>query len=176
MKKYSPVDEIENAMLKHLKLEQGEGTSISRTVPALKRLAVYCANNLGIKDFKASRNFVNRFAKRHEYKWAKVTTDRQQSIESFLQCWNVWIHSFRKYIGCLGLVTKYGYITSRNIWNIDEFGLEPIAPKLKRLVGKGANMINGKELICVPSTSKRAATVTGIIPKSGFEPQGIYIL
>ena len=67
---------------------------------------------------------------------------------------------------------------SRNIWNIDEFGIEPISShtKLKHMVGKGANMINGKQLICVPSTSKRAATVTGIVPKSGFDPQGlIYI-
>lgn len=163
-------------MLKQIK--QSERLSLTYSVPGLQRLARHCAKNLGFPQFKASRNFIARFAKRHNYKWSTITTDRQQSIESFLQCWNVWIHSFRKYIGTLGLVTPYGYITSRNIWNIDEFGIEPISSstKLKRMVGKGANMINGKELMCVPSTSKRAATITGIVPKSGFDPQGSFVI
>ena len=164
------MDKIEQLMLAHIRV-RGKGVfGVSNTIPYLRRVALLCAKKLGNKDFKASRNFLNRFAKRHRYKWSYTTTDRQQSIESFLQCWNVWIHSFRTFIGTLGFVTPDKYISSINVWNCDEFGLEPLGQRLKHMVTKSANMINSQQLLSSRAGDKRCCTVTGIVPKSGFNP------
>ena len=79
-----------------------------------------------------------------------------------------WIKPFRKWVKTLGVCTPLGYIRSANVWNIDEWGLQPDGQLLKHMVPEDANMINVQQLSMVPAVGKRMATVCGIIPKSGF--------
>ena len=157
-------------MIQHIDLRAASRIGLRQTKPDLMRLAMFAAKECGIsKDqFKGSRNFIQRFAKRHGQIFRKKTTNRQQSIESFLQCWIVWIKPFRVFTASLGLVTPHGFIRSQNIWNCDEWALEPDGEKLKHMVPQDTNMVNAPELCMTPAIGKRIATITGIVPKCGF--------
>jgi len=168
--RYSPYSQVEKKMLEHIDFRAAARIGLRQTKPDLMRLARFAAKELGISkaEFKCSRNFIQRFAKRHQQIWRYKTTNRQQSIESFLQCWIHWIKPFRIFVLSIGLVTPFGYIRSPNIWNCDEWALEPDGEKLKHMVPINAKMVNAPELCMTPAIGKRIATITGIVPKCGF--------
>lgn len=153
-----------------LKIRKARLYSLTNTKAQLRLLALQVAKELGIgpDKFKASRNFIDRFAKRFHHKFRKTTTTRVQPFYSFLYCWIEWIKPFREWVKTLGICTPIGYIRSANVWNIDEWGFEPDSKTLKHMVPEDANMINVQQLTMVPAVKKRMATVCGIVPKSGF--------
>ena len=134
---------------------------------AIQDVAERLAKELNIKGFKASRHWVYKFALRNDLKWKKNTTDKQQTVHSYLIVWDQWIGCLRDYCISVGLVTPRGFITSFRLWNADEFGIEPSTHNFKHLTA-GGSMVNSQQLKMTLSVSKRCCTVTGIVPKSGF--------
>jgi len=114
---------------------------------------------------------VRNFAKRKGFKFATATTSKQQTIYSFLHQWQKWIVALRELIQTIGLQTEEGFIKHYNIFNADEFALEPSTYKYKHIVKQAATMVNVQELMCGYSNSKRYCTVTAIVPKSGFSAE-----
>ena len=157
--------ELEKALF--AKLISRSKYGLYRSMPALQNLAENIAKQLNIRKFKASRHWVYGFARRHNLRFKKITTDKQQTIHSYLIVWTDWIVCLRKYCINVGLVTPRGFIKSFRLWNCDEFALEPSAQQLMHLSGEGC-MTNAQQLKLTVSTTKRYCTITGIVPKSGF--------
>lgn len=139
-----------------------------RTMPSVQALAKDIAHELGIKEFKASRHWINNFSKRHNLKWQRRTTSKQQTIYSFLACWHSWIQRVRRVATSIGIVTPLGYIKSYNVWNADEFAIDASSGNFKHLSHKDAQMVNSQSLKFGHSANKRYCTVTCIVPKSGY--------
>ena len=162
----SKYPELERRLLS--KILSRDKYGLYRTMPSIQQLALRIAKQLKIKGFSSSRHWVYNFTARNNLKWKRRSTHKQQTVHSYLIVWDQWIDCLRNYSISLGIVTPRGYIRSFKLWNADEFGLEPLSHDYKHLTGPGT-MVNSQQLRMTLNVTKRYCTVTGLVPKSGFQ-------
>ena len=121
--------------------------------------------------FKCSYGYITNLMERNGLKTKKRTTNRQQTITTYLNLWPGWIRGIRDFAIELNIVDEESKRMKPNHnFNIDEFGISGATKVSKghHIVPGDAQMINVTGLMTTRAPDYRMATIAGLMPSGGF--------